>query len=350
MTPPERWLYYRILPSDLVETTVSCSLVVHGGAWNIPDESVEPAREGVRNALERGWEALRGGAGALDVVESVVRLLEDDPHFDAGRGSRLNRVGRVEMDASIMDGEHLDGGAVAAIQRVRHPISVARLVMERSPHVMLVGEGAYIFAEESDAELCRTQDLLTGTELERFHRVRAGELHLVEGEFGGTGARRRGAAASTEGAGGVSAEADDGPMGTVGAVALDVRGTIAAGTSTGGTQDKLSGRVGDTPVIGAGTYADNRFGGASATGWGEGIMRVLLTKGAVDFLATELHPREAARMALETLDRVEGKGGLIMLDRRGRVAIVFNTPRMARGWATAEAGPQVAVLADEPSP
>jgi beta-aspartyl-peptidase (threonine type) len=204
--------------------------------------------------------------------------------------------------------------------------------MEESPHVMLVGEGAYNFAEEVDAELCRTQDLLVGRELERFMRVRAGERELVDTEFD------------------APAKKDTMPMGTVGAVALDSHGRVAAATSTGGTQDKLAGRVGDTPVIGAGTYADDRIGAASATGWGEGIMRVLLTKTAIDYLALDLHPREAGRRALAILDRVGGKGGLILLDPAGRAATVFNTPRMARGWATEAEDLQVAVDRTEPRP
>lgn len=303
------------------------ALVVHGGAWNIPDSAVEASREGVRAALTIGWHALSEGAPALDVVEMVVRALEDDPHFDAGRGSRLNREGKVELDASVMVGTNLEAGAVAAVQKVLHPISVARRVMERSEHVMLVGDGAREFAKEQGAELCRTRDLLVGREHERYLRVLAGETELVNEEFD-------------------PGWPDSGPEGTVGAVALDARGSIAAGTSTGGTQHKYPGRVGDTPIIGAGTYADDRVGGASATGWGEGIMRVALTKGAIDQMAAGHDPRQAGRVALESLKRVNGRAGLILLDRRGRVASVFNTPRMARGWATEGSEPRVAV---EPS-
>jgi beta-aspartyl-peptidase (threonine type) len=287
------------------------ALAIHGGAWNIPDEAVEPSREGIRAALERGWSDLRQGGSALDVVETVVRILENDPSFDAGRGSRLNNEGRVEMDASIMEGSDLRAGAVAAICKVRHPISVARRVMEDSPHVMLVGDGARKFAQAVGAESCRTLDLLVGRERERYLRVRAGERDLVDKEFD-----------------------PDGMMGTVGAVALDSDGRLAAATSTGGTQDKAAGRVGDTPIIGAGTYADDRAGAASSTGWGEGIMRVLLAKSAVDHLAAGMDPRAAGRMALATLDRVGGKAGLVLIDRAGRVALPFNTPRMARGRAT----------------
>ncbi len=301
------------------------ALAVHGGAWNIPDEAVDASRDGVRHALEVGWELLNQGGSALEVVEQVVRTLEDDPHFDAGRGSRVNSAGKVEMDASIMDGTDLEAGAVAAIQGVRHPISVARRVMPDSPHVMLVGEGARLFADDIGAELCHTSDLLVGRERERYLRVRAGERHLIEREFG------------------------EGPDGTVGAVALDSGGRMAAATSTGGTQDKAPGRVGDTPVIGAGCYADDEKGAASATGWGEGILRVVLCKTAVDALSVLRSPAEAGREALRSLRRVRGRAGLLLLDPRGRVAAVFNTPRMARGWATEETGLRVLVEPDEGS-
>jgi beta-aspartyl-peptidase (threonine type) len=292
---------------------VPIALTIHGGAWNIPDEHLEASAAGVRKALESAWSKLQKGASAVDVVEHAVRILEDDPTFDAGVGSHLNRDGRVEMDASIMRGSDLEAGAVAAIQDVRHPVSIARKVMDISPHVMLVGDGARSFAVEVDAELCPTSALLIGRERERYMRVRSGERHLVDREFdAGT----------------------DGPMGTVGAVALDRNGDLAAATSTGGTQDKAPGRVGDTPVIGAGTYADNRHGAASATGWGEGILRVVLTKSATDLLALGRDPGAAARESLQLLDRVRAKGGLILVDRLGRTAVAFNTPRMARGWAT----------------
>jgi beta-aspartyl-peptidase (threonine type) len=308
---------------------MTIALAVHGGAWNMPDEVIEPSRAGIETALELGWEMLRDGRSALDVVEHVVRVMEDDPIFDAGRGSHLNREGKVEMDASIMEGSSLAAGAVAAIQAVRHPISVARLVMSESRHVMLVGAGARRFAEAHDAELCRTEDLLVGREHDRYLRVRAGERQLVDREFD---------------------PGDERSMGTVGAVALDRDGCLAAATSTGGTQDKAPGRVGDTPIIGAGTYADDAIGAASATGLGEGILRVVLTKTAVDLLATGLSPAEAGASALRNLDRVGARGGLILIDRSGRVAAPFNTPRMARGWANERDGVHVAVGGlDEPS-
>jgi beta-aspartyl-peptidase (threonine type) len=308
------------------------ALAVHGGAWNIPDDAVQPSLQGVRAALGVGWRELEEGRSALDVVELTVRALEDDPVFDAGRGSRLNNEGTVELDASIMTGATLRAGSVAAIRDVPHPVSVARLVMERSPHVMLVGEGARKFAVSAGAETCRTLDLLVGRERQRYLRVRAGERDLVEKEFDPEG------------------NPDATSLGTVGTVALDSAGRLAAATSTGGTQDKAAGRVGDTPIIGAGTYADDRFGAASATGWGEAILRVLLTKSAVDHLAAGLDVELAADKALSMLDRVRGKGGLILVDHQGRLALAFNTPRMARAWATETGGMRAAVEPEEPAP
>lgn len=303
------------------------ALLVHGGAWNIPDELVEPSLTGLRTALQAGRRSLDDGAHAIDVVESAVRVLEDDPHFDAGRGSRLNRAGEVEMDASIMRGSDLDAGAVAVISGVRHPVTVARLVMERSPHVLLAGPGAARFAADQGIECCSTEDLLVGSELERYRRVRAGEKVLIREEF------------SPEGHG----QEQGGPIGTVGAVAVDAQGRLAAATSTGGTQDKLPGRVGDSPVLGAGTWADDDTGAASATGWGEGILRVLLTRTVIDHIERGASADEAARDGLARLERVSGKGGVIVVDRHGKRGVAFNTPRMARGWLDSDGTIHVAV-------
>lgn len=304
---------------------MSIVLAIHGGAWNIPDTLVEPSRDGIRVALQAGWLKLQESGSALDAVETAVRVLEDNPIFDAGRGSRLNSDGLVEMDASIMDGDGLRGGAVAAIRDVLHPISVARSVMEHSEHVLIVGSGARRFAEASGAELCSAEDLQVGREHDRHRRVKRGEREWVDQEFD------------------PEAKHLDGPMGTVGAVALDEQGRVAAATSTGGTQNKAPGRVGDTPILGAGTYADNRYGAASATGWGEGILRVLLTKSAVDELAAGRAPSEAGARALAGLAAIRGTGGLILIDDQGRVAMPFNSPRMARGVADIHSGLRVAV-------
>jgi beta-aspartyl-peptidase (threonine type) len=292
---------------------LSFALAIHGGAWNIPEGAVAAHRRGLVEPLTEGFSALRGGATALRVVELVVRMLEDDPTYNAGRGSHLNSEGSLEMDASIMEGTTRRAGAVAAVSGLRHPVSVARMVMEESPHVLLVGNGAKRFAKRAGAEMCSTRALLVGRELSRWKRVRAGEHGLVAKEFS---ARSR-------------------PHGTVGAVALDRRGRVAAATSTGGTQDKAPGRVGDSAIVGAGTYADDRRGAASCTGWGEPILRAVLAKTAVDALAQGRAPEAAARAALRELARLSGFGGVILVDRTGRAGASFNTPRMARGLADA---------------
>ena len=292
---------------------MSIGLAAHGGAWNIPDDLVEPSRRGLERPLAEGFRALARGASALTVVELVVRGLEDEPVFNAGTGSHLNRDGRLELDASIMEGTRLRAGAIAAVSGLKHPVSVARRVLEDSPHVLLVAEGAKRFARAHGEEIVRTPSLLVGRELERFRRIRAGRRDLVTKEFS---PRAR-------------------PHGTVGAVACDRRGRVAAATSTGGTQDKAAGRVGDTPIIGAGTYADDRLGASSCTGWGEAILRVVLAKAAVDALAGGGPPDRAARAAVLRLTRVHGFGGLLLVDARGRLGIAFNTPRMARGFADA---------------
>ena len=302
---------------------MALALAVHGGAWNVPDGDVEPHREGVSRALIDGWRALQDGATALDVVELAVRILEDDPTFNAGRGAHLNQDGGVQLDASVMVGDTLEAGAVAAVQRLRHPVSLARLVLEASPHVLLVGRGAQAFARNQGVPKCRNRDLLVGRERERFERVRRGEEDLVTKEF------------------------DKDPLpthfSTVGAVACDAAGHVAAATSTGGTQDKAPGRVGDSAIIGAGTYADDRTGAASATGWGEGIIRTGLAKAATDRMSAKVGPGRAGRAAIRRMERIEGRGGLILVDRRGRAAAVFNTPRMARGLVTEKKGLRIGV-------
>ena len=300
-----------------------CALAVHGGAWNVPDGDVEPHREGIIEALKPGWDLLRSGCSALEVVERAVCTLEDNPTFNAGHGAHLNQAREVQLDASIMEGEKLEAGAVAAVQCVRHPVSLARMVLELSPHVLIVGDGAHRFASDHGMELCRQRDLLVGRELDRYLRVRDGEDDLVIREF------------------------DDDPLdthfGTVGAVACDCSGHVAAATSTGGTQDKLPGRVGDSAVIGAGTYADDRAGAVSSTGWGEGILRMTLAKAGIDRMASGMSPGRAGQTSIRTLDRVQGKAGLILVDRLGHASAVFNTPRMARGIATQDRGLLVGV-------
>ncbi|CAG0937316.1 beta-aspartyl-peptidase (threonine type) [Thermoflexales bacterium] len=285
------------------------AFIVHGGAWDIPDAEIPSHLNGCRIAAEIGWSILQRGGSALDAVETAIRSLEDDPAFDAGQGAWLNSAGEVELDAIIMDGVTLNNGAVAAVQHVRNPISVARLVMERTAHSLLTGLGAEHFAQAQGIPLCDESELLTGQELERWKAIKAQKDFKVEVAFGGP------------------------PHGTVGAVARDVHGHIAAGTSTGGTPNKLQGRVGDSPLIGCGCYADNLSAGASATGWGESIMKVVLCKAACDYIALGQSAQAAAEKAIGVLaDRAQGLGGLIVIDRSGQIGVAFNTPRMARAW------------------
>ncbi len=294
------------------------SIIVHGGAWNIPDEAVEAHLQGVRAAVLAGWAVLTAGGTALDAVEAAIRLLEDDPTFDAGRGSFLNAAGEIELDASLMDGTTFRVGAVAAVQNIRHPITLARLVLERSEHVLLAGSGAARFAREHGLEPCRPEDLLVGRELDRWRELQARPDFSTPQAFRVV----------------PSTSLPERPGDTVGAVALDRHGTIVAGTSTGGTPKKMPGRVGDSPLIGAGTYADSAVGGVSCTGWGESIIKVVLAKTVVDRLeARPGDPKGAAAAGIDRLARkVQGLGGVIVLDRQGVPAFAYNTPRMARAF------------------
>ncbi|HET7375291.1 MAG TPA: isoaspartyl peptidase/L-asparaginase [Anaerolineae bacterium] len=286
-------------------------LIIHGGAWDIPDAEIEGHLSGVKLAAEIGWSILQAGRSALDAIEAAIRSLEDDPAFDAGRGAWLNSAGEIELDAIIMNGADLSSGAVAAVQHIRNPISLARLVMDRSPHALIVGKGAAGFAQAQGIMLVDETELLTGQELERWRSIKALPDYSSEAAFVG----------------------DLRPHGTVGAVAIDVQGHIACGTSTGGTPNKLQGRVGDSPLIGCGAYADDFSAGASATGWGESIMKVVLCKSACDFVAHGLNAQAAAEKAIELLaQRAAGAGGLIVIDRAGNIGCAYNTPKMARAW------------------
>jgi beta-aspartyl-peptidase (threonine type) len=279
------------------------AFVVHGGAWDIPDELVQAHREACLTAVLAGWSVLCAGGSALDAVEQAIMLMEDDPALDAGVGAFLNADGEVELDAGLMDGTTLAVGSVAAVQRIRHPITLARRVVE-SEHVLLVGPGAERFAAAHGVERCPSALLVVPRELERWATIGADQGFHIRQAF---------------------THAGD----TIGAVAMDQAGNVAAGTSTGGTPHKLPGRVGDSPLVGSGYYADSGLGGASCTGWGEGIMRVVLAKSAVDRMA-RCDAMAAARWAVGHLaDKVNGLGGIILVDRQGRVGCAFNTPRMA---------------------
>ncbi len=307
------------------------SLMVHGGAWAIPDDEFEAHKHGCRRALDVGWQMLVQGGSALDAVEAAVRVLEDDPTFDAGIGSVLNLDGVVELDAAIMDGATLRSGGIAAVQRVRNPITLARRVLE-SHVILLVGQGAERFAEASGVPLCDPVGLVVERERERWANLLQQANIRTQDAFG---AGTVGPVDALSAAPGSTADLLTNPNDTVGAVAVDRHGHLAAGTSTGGTANKLPGRVGDSPLIGCGLYADDQTGACSSTGWGESIIKVLLAKTATDLLSGDREPMDAAREAIAILARrVGGLGGCILLDNRGRVGFAFNTPRMAYAYRT----------------
>ncbi len=297
------------------------ALIVHGGAWDIPDEVVDACKSGCQRALGAGWSILLRGGSALDAIEAAVIVLEDDPVFDAGYGSHLNLDGRVECDAIVMNGATLRAGAASTLQRVKNPIQLARKILENCPHMMLVAEGAERFAKERGIQLCHPEEMISEAEREAWLKCRE-DKHAAE--------HHRGHEA-----------------GTVGAVALDRVGGLFAATSTGGTCCKLPGRVGDSPLIGCGCYADSEAGGVSCTGYGEAIMKIVMAKTATELLrrpATCMDSPATSSCAASTADlaareavhllakRSHGTGGLILLDRDGNPGFAFNTPRMAYGY------------------
>jgi L-asparaginase / beta-aspartyl-peptidase len=289
-------------------------LVIHGGAWAIPDDAVDAHLNGVRNAAAAGWRALERGGSALDAVEEAVVVMEDDETFDAGRGSFLNRDGKVQLDAFMMDGATLRGGGVGCVERLRNPVRTARKILSDSPHVYFVAEGAERFAAEHGIALCRNEDLVIPREVERLREYQA--------------------RAATSGNDLFAPEISHDMLShdTVGAVALDRDGNIAAATSTGGTLNKAPGRLGDSSLIGCGCYADNLSAAASTTGWGEPIMKLVLAKWAADRVESGSLPEWVAQEAMNFLkQRLDGHGGIILLDAEGRFGIAHNTPRMA--WA-----------------
>jgi L-asparaginase / beta-aspartyl-peptidase len=316
-------------------------LLVHGGAWAIPDDAVEAHTFGVRSALLAGYALLERGATAVDAVEAAVAVLEDDEAFDAGRGSFLTRQGKVQLDALLMDGGMtgtMRAGGVACVERLRNPIHAARLVLEKSPHVYFVGRDAENFAAEHGMPLIDNAELVLDRERERLavaqNKERAG---LPDQTFSGVQEMDK------EPPGLISYDASS--HDTVGAVALDAGGNLAAATSTGGTLNKAPGRVGDSSLIGCGCYADNLSAAVSLTGWGEPIMKLVLGKWAVDRVLAGDAPDAAAEAAIAYLfRRLGGHGGIILLGPDGRYGLAHNTPRMAWGVGN-QRGIQVGIKA-----
>jgi len=280
------------------------AIIVHGGAAADPGEGRDELRAGVRAAALAGFQILTGGGRALDAVEAAVRVLEDHPRFNAGRGSVLTEEGTVEMDASIMEGDRLACGAVAAVSHVANPVTLARRVLEDDRHVLLVGDGAHAFQRAVGLPECDPASLVTDAQRERLAKL----APLSVGDRAG---------------------------GTVGAAALDRHGTAAAATSTGGMVGKRRGRAGDSALIGCGTYADSTLGAVSCTGSGEAIIRVVLARRALDFLKDSDDPDYAAKVAVDLLvDEGRGSGGLILVDWRGRTGFAYSTPLMPVAWMT----------------
>src|SRR5208337_2228696 len=261
-----------------------------------------------------GWQVLLDGGSCLDAVEAAVVAMEEDETFDAGRGSFLNMDGRVQLDALMMDGATLRAGGVGCVEHIRNPIRAAKKILTESPHVYFVGKGAERFAQEHGIELCSNDDLIIEREVQRLREAKKQDYLKMPDEFGPT-------------------RSSD----TVGAVALDRDGNIAAATSTGGTLNKAPGRVGDSSLIGCGCYADNRSAAVSTTGWGEPIMKLVLGKWAVDRVQQGSAPEQSAQDAIAYLyKRLQGHGGIILLGPDGRFGLAHNTPRMAWGIADKE--------------
>ncbi len=301
---------------------IEWGLVIHGGAGTITRESLTPELESAYRtqlsaALDSGYTILQGGGSALDAVEAAITLLEDSPLFNAGKGAVFNAEGQNEMDASIMDGSNLAAGAVAGVRHVKNPIKLARLVMEKSPHVLMSGDGAEKFGAEYGIETVSQDYFFTKRRWEALQRVKGQEVPAKE-------------------------------QGTVGAAALDRHGNLAAGTSTGGRTNKLFGRIGDSPIIGAGTYADNRTCAVSGTGHGEFFIRIAAAHDISALMAyRHLSLQAAAELVVnDKLVQLGADGGVIALDRQGHIAMPFNTPGMYRGYIDQDGRAMVAIYKD----
>ncbi len=331
---------------DTAQTRPAWALAIHGGAGVIERQDLSPEqdaayRASLQRALDAGAAVLEAGGSALEAVEAAVRLMEDDPLFNAGRGAVFTAAGRNELDAAVMDGPTRNAGAVAGLTRTRHPIAAARAVMEQSPHVMLIGEGAETFAAAQGLEQVDPAFFFTESRwraLERTLRARGEPVPERP-----AGAPAPGAVAALS-----QPPLDERKFGTVGAVALDREGRLAAGTSTGGMTAKRWGRVGDVPVIGAGTSASNADGCAvSATGSGEYFIRATVARDICHRTAGGASVQAAAEAEIADVGSIGGDGGVIVLGPDGDIAFAMNTSGMYRGAVVAGGAPRVAIYADE---
>ena len=294
-------------------------LVVHGGAGTMERGKMTPEREreyrvGIESALRAGWDVLERGGSSMDATEAAVRVFEDDPLFNAGKGSVFSAAGINEMDAAIMDGKTLKAGAVAGVRHIKNPITLARLVMDRSPHVLMSGEGAENFAKEHGIELVDQKYFFTQERWDALQKTKAAE------KAGANGDKK-------------FIITDQDLHGTVGAVALDRNGNLAAATSTGGKTNKLSGRIGDTPIIGGGTYANDATCAVSGTGDGEFFIMATAGHDVSALMEYRRKTLEEATVAvIDKIGKLGGTGGMIAIDKNGKIALPFNTSGMYRGY------------------
>ncbi len=304
-------------PGMNTETNPAVTLVIHGGAGTIRRENMSPEREeayraALRKALDTGYEVLSSGGKSVDAVIAAIAVLEDSPLFNAGKGAVFTYAGKNELDASIMDGSNLKAGAVAGVTTIKNPIKAAYAVMTESEHVMLSGTGADAFAREQGLEIVDPSYFVDSARYQQYLRRRQSEKHDS----------------------GSAQEEPEKKFGTVGAVALDQYGNLAAGTSTGGMSDKRYGRIGDSPVIGAGTYAKNGTCAVSATGWGEFFIRLAVAhdiSAMIEYAGLSLE-EAADSVIMKKLPALGGDGGIIALDRSGNISMKFNTEGMYRGY------------------
>jgi beta-aspartyl-peptidase (threonine type) len=305
------------------------TLVIHGGAGTILKSQMSVEKEkaytqALNAALDKGYAILRDGGTALDAVEAAVRIMEDNPLFNAGKGAVFTNEGKNELDAAIMNGKTLAAGSVAGVTVIRNPISAARAVMEKSEHVMMAGRGAEQFAKQQGLEIVDPSYFYTEDRARGLRR--AMQADSIKVKKADSLARKNSAIRQPEN--------HDDKYGTVGAVALDRHGNLAAATSTGGMTNKKFGRIGDAPIIGAGTYANNKTVAISGTGWGEYYIRLVIAKTISDMMEYGKMPLQKAadEMVMKQLPALGGDGGLIAVDKNGEVAMPFCTEGMYRGY------------------
>ena len=312
-------------------------MVIHGGAGTILKKNMSPEKEAayiaaLTKALNAGYAEIKAGKSSLDAVEATIHVLENDPHFNAGKGAVFTHDGRNELDAAIMDGKTLMAGSVAGVTTIKNPISAARAVMEKSEHVMMVGAGADQFAKEAGLEIVDPKYFWTKERWDGLQQAIKEDSTKAVLDHGSKKSELFGI------------KNHDYKFGTVGCVALDKAGNLAAGTSTGGMTNKKYGRVGDAPIIGAGTYCNNETAGISCTGWGEFYIRNVVAKTISDLMEYKgLSVAEASKIALDKVGKMGGDGGLIALDKKGNMTMPFNTEGMYRGAITADGKIEVSI-------